>query len=169
MKQVLIAFILTAGLLGPARSETPTSSGIEVAEAWARATPGGAKTGAVYLTLVNHGGDGDRLIGVATPVADQAQLHVESVESGIMRMRPLTEVEVTAGATAVLKPGASHIMLVGLKRPLREGESFPLTLDFAKAGKREVQVKVAKVGAMGMPGNAAMGTHDMSRMDMMKH
>jgi periplasmic copper chaperone A len=59
-------------------------------------------------------------------------------------------------------------MLVRLRHPLKEGESFPLTLDFAKGGKQEVQVKVAKVGAMGL-GSGSMGAHDMSHMDMMKH
>ena len=168
MKQLLIALIMAAGLIGTVSAETPASSGVAVTDAWARATPGGARTGAVYLTLVNHGADGDRLVGVVTPVADQAQLHVESVENGIMKMRPLAEVEVKPGATIMLKPGATHVMLVGLKQPLKEGESFPLTLDFAKAGKQEVQVKVAKVGAMG-PDSGAMGAHDMSHMDMMKH
>jgi len=52
MKQLLIPLIVAAGLLGPARADTPTSSGIAVENAWARATPGGARTGAVYLTLV---------------------------------------------------------------------------------------------------------------------
>ena len=168
MKRLLVSLILAVGLIPVASAETPGASGIAVTDAWARATPGGARTGAIYLTLVNHGADGDRLVGVATPVADEAQLHVESVENGIMKMRPLAEVEVKPGATMVLKPGASHVMLMGLKQPLKEGESFPLTLDFAKSGKREVQVKVAKIGAMG-PDGGAMGGQDMSHMDMMKH
>jgi len=117
MKQLLVALIMAAGLIWPAWAEAPTSSGIAVADAWARATPGGAKTGAVYLTLVNHGANGDRLVGIATPAADQAQLHVASVENDIVKMRPLAEVEVKPGATTVLKPGASHIMLMGLKHP----------------------------------------------------
>ncbi len=165
MKQLLIPLIVAAGLLGPARADTPTSSGIAVENAWARATPGGARTGAVYLTLVNHSADADRLVGVATRVADRAQLHVESLENGVMKMRPLAEVEVQPGATAVLKPGATHVMLMGLRQPLKEGDSFPLTLEFAKAGKQDVQVKVAKAGAMGTPG---MGAHDMNHMEMMK-
>lgn len=167
MKQLLVALVMAAGLIGTASADTRASSGIAVTDVWARATPGGAKTGAVYLTLVNHGAEGDRLVGVATPVADEAQLHTETIENGIMKMRRLTEVEVKPGAATVLKPGASHVMLVGLKHPLKEGESFPLMLDFAKAGKEEVQVKVAKVGAMG-PQSGSMGARDMSRMNMMK-
>ena len=167
MKQLSVALIIAAALIGTASGETPASPAIAVTDAWARATPGGAKTGAVYLTLVNHGPEGDRLVGVATPVAGEAQLHTESIENGIMKMRPLTEVEVASGATTVLKPGATHVMLVRLKHPLKEGESFPLTLDFAKAGKQEVQVKVAKVGAM-RPPSGSMGAHEMSHMDMTK-
>lgn len=168
MKQLLIAFVIAAGLVGPAGAETPTSSGIAVAKAWARATPGGAKTGAVYLTVTNDGAAADQLVGVSTPVADRAELHVETVENGIMKMRPMPQVELKPGAATVLKPGAVHVMLMGLKRPLKEGDTFPLTLDFAKAGKQDVQVKVAKAGAMGMPEMGAMGSHDMSNTDMMK-
>ncbi|HJT08000.1 MAG TPA: copper chaperone PCu(A)C [Stellaceae bacterium] len=179
MRQLLLAFVMAAGLAGTASAETPASSGIAVRDVWARATPGGAKTGAIYLTVVNHGAEGDRLVSVATPLAEEAQLHTESIENGIMKMRPLKDVELKPGATTVLRPGATHVMLVRLKHPLTEGESFPLTLDFAKAGKQEVQVKVAKVGAMGSQSGAmgshdmshmdSMGTHDMSHMDMMKH
>lgn len=169
MKQLLIAFIIAVGLLSPAQAETRASSEIAVENAWARATPGGATTGAVYLTLVNHGADDDRLVGVATRVADRARLHAESLENGVMKMRPLAGVEVKPGATTVLKPGATHVMLMGLRQPLKEGETFPLTLDFAKAGKQFVQVKVAKAGAMGVPGMGATGAQDMSHMEMMKH
>jgi copper(I)-binding protein len=169
MKQLLIAFVIAAGFVGPTRAETPISSRIAVANAWARATPGGAKSGAVYLTLMNHGAAGDRLVRVTTPVADRAELHVENVENGIMKMRPMPQVELKPGATTVLKPGAVHVMLMGLKQPLKEGDSFPLTLDFATAGKQDVQVKVAKAGAMAMPEMGAMDGHDLSRMDTMKH
>ena len=168
MKQLLVALVIVAGFLAPARAETPTAIGITVENAWARTTHGGAKTGAIYLTLMNHGVDGDRLVGVATPVADRAQLHVESVENGIMTMRPLAEIEVKPGATAVLKLVASHVTLTGLKQPLKEGDTFPLTLDFTKAGKQEVPVTVATADPMSMP-EGTMGAHDMSHVEMMKH
>jgi len=169
MKRLLITFVIAAGLVGPAGAETPTPSGIAVANAWARATPGGAKTGAVYLTVTNDGAAGDQIVGVSTPVADRAELHTETVENGIMKMRPMPQVELKPGASTVLKPGALHVMLMGLKRPLKEGDTFPLTLDFAKAGKQDVPVKVAKAGATDMPEMGAMGGHDPSRADTMKH
>lgn len=170
MKQILIAFLVALNLVGPIRAETPTSPQIAVESAWARATAGGAGTGAVYLTLVNRGPDDDRLIGVATPVAARAQLHSESSETGVMKMRPLAQLEIKPGASAVLKPGAAHIMLLGLRQPLKEGETFPLSLDFAKAGRQDVQVRVLKVGAMGMSTTTdGPEGHDMSRMKMMGH
>ena len=63
-------------------------------------------------------------------------------------MRELRSVEIDPGAKVIFKPGDMHMMMVGLKQPLKEGETFPLTLTFEKAGKIDVTVSVAKVGAM---------------------
>ena len=71
-------------------------------------------------------------------------------------MRRIDGVDVDPGATAVFAPGGLHIMLIKLKAPLKEGESFPLTLTFEKAGSMEVEAMVAGAGAMGPAG--AMGT-----------
>lgn len=109
--------------------------------------PPGAKSGAVYLTLRNRGAADDRLIGATTPVASQAGLHAETMENGVMEMRPLASVDVAPGGTASLKPGGNHIMLLGLQRPLKQGDHIPLTLKFAHASPLTVQVEVAKVGA----------------------
>ena len=77
-----------------------------------------------------------------------------TMQGGVMKMRSLAAIDLPAGQAVVLKPGATHIMLMGLKQPLRAGESFPLTLEFEKAGKREVNVTVEKAGATG-PDQAA--------------
>ena len=68
-----------------------------------------------------------------------------------MEMRPVAEIPVRPGETVVLKPGALHVMLIGLKAPLREGERLSLTLRFARAGEITVEVPVAKAGSMGPP------------------
>jgi len=67
----------------------------------------------------------------------------------VMEMRPITSFDIPAGQPVTLKPGGEHIMLMGLNGPLREGQSFPLTLTFEKAGAREVTVAVKKPGAAG--------------------
>jgi periplasmic copper chaperone A len=168
MKSLFAACLLSLAAAGPAAAETPTQPTIQVHSVWARATPGGAKTAVVYMTLTAQGG-GDRLVAASTLVADKAQLHSESMSGGVMQMRPLASLEVKPGATAVLKPGGVHIMLIGLKHPLAAGDSFPLTLAFEKSGKQEVTVHVEKVGAMGMDMDGMKGMKGMQGGAMTGH
>jgi periplasmic copper chaperone A len=132
-----------------------SSSPIEINHAWAHATASSAANGAVYLTITNRGTADDRLTGASTAVASKAELHVTLNENGVMKMRPLADVPVKAGGSAQFKPDGMHIMLLGLKHPLKAGDSFPLTLTFDKAGAVETMVKVTKAGAAApgsMPG-----------------
>jgi hypothetical protein len=136
--------IASAALAQPAQ--------LEVKDAWAGATPGKAENGVAYVTITSP--TADRLVSASTPVAKKAELHTMSMQGMVMKMRPIAGLDIPAGQPVSLKPGGEHIMLMGLKQPLREGESFPLTLDFEKAGPRTVTVAVEKVGAKG-PGPAA--------------
>ncbi len=120
---------------------------------FARATPGGARNGGVYLSVENHGDQADRLVGVSTPVA-HAELHQMSVDAGVMRMRAVDGLEVKPGGRLTLQPGGYHVMLMDLKRPLQPGDSFPMTLAFQKAGSIEVSVVVESIAAGAMHPNA---------------
>lgn len=161
MSLKLLAFAASLLLANAAMAQTVTSpdqgqSQIQVKDAWARATPGKAENGAAYLTIVSP--VSDRLTGVSTPVAKQAELHNMTMEGGVMKMRPLADVDLPANQPVTLKPGGTHIMLMGLTRQLKPGETFALTLSFDKAGKREVAVAVEKAGAMGPEGHSSAGT-----------
>ena len=120
---------------------------LEVTNAWARATPAKAENGAAYVTIQSP--TTDRLVAVSSPVAKKAELHTMSMEGMVMKMRPLAGLDIPAGQPVTLKPGGEHIMLEGLDAPLREGQSFPLTLTFDKAGTRTVTVAIEKPGAAG--------------------
>jgi periplasmic copper chaperone A len=120
---------------------------IKVVHPWARASTG--NVGVVYMTIRNTGTADDRLVAAATPVAAQAQLHISINTNGVMSMRPLSSIEVKANGQAVLQPDGMHLMLMGLKQPLKAGASFPLTLTFEKAGNLAVTVAVRQVGSMG--------------------
>lgn len=124
------------------------ASDITVTGAFARAsaTPV-ARTGAVYVTIKNNGEAGDTLLAVQSPVADMAMLHTTETVDGVMSMKHLDRLEIAAGSEAKLEPGGTHVMLMGLKVPLKEGESIPLVLEFEKAGKVEVTVPVGGVAA----------------------
>lgn len=145
----IIAALLIVGWAAPTLAQTAGAAPITIENAWARATPGTITTGGAYMTLVDHGTSADRLVGVATPVAGKAELHVMSEDNGIMKMRPVDAIAVEPGKPTELKPGGYHVMLIDLKQPLKEGDSFPMTLTFEKAGTIQVTVKVEKPGARG--------------------
>jgi len=117
---------------------------IKVEHPWARETPPTVTNGAAYMTLVNQSNQADRLLGASGDVATTIELHTHVQEGGVMKMRPVNAIEVNPGEPAVLKPGGLHIMLIGLKQPLVEGQSFKLLLNFEKAGKVPVTVQVTK-------------------------
>jgi periplasmic copper chaperone A len=145
--KALRSLTLVAAMILVAAPALAQSGGLEVNHAWARATPGKSDIGAAYLTIRSP--NADRLVAASTPVAKEAQLHTMTMQGMVMKMRPLAAINVPAGQSVTLAPGGTHIMLMGLKSPLKAGQSFPLTLTFAKAGQRTVDVAVEPVGANG--------------------
>jgi len=132
------------------------ASPVMVMQPWARATPPGAQTAAAYLTIVNHGAEPDVLVGASSPQADRVDFHQTTMDGRIMKMRPAANgVAIPAGGTVELKPDGYHVMLSGLKAPLRSGTMLPVTLRFAKAGSIEVLFAVEPIGARGPSGGAA--------------
>jgi copper(I)-binding protein len=119
----------------------PSAGSLRIEQAWARESPPGATVGAAYLRVVNSGA-ADVLRGASTPVAKQVELHSSTVENGIMRMRPLSELAVPARQTVAFRPGTLHMMLIDLVRPLKAGERVHLTLMFRDAGPVGVDVPV---------------------------
>lgn len=118
---------------------------IAIEQPFARATP--AKVGGVFLVLKNGGGSADKLVKAVSPVAENVELHTHIKDGDAMRMRAVETIPVPANGQTALEPGGYHIMLIGLKQPLKEGGSFPLTLTFEKAGSVTVTVPVHKAGA----------------------
>jgi len=152
LRSILLTGLLVIAGIATATSQAPT---VKVEHAWARATPGGAKAAALYMTLVNKGSADDRLVSVTTPVAGKAEVHSTTTENGITRMRPVEALDAKAGTSTVLKPGGYHVMLTDLKAPLVAGQSFAVTLTFENAGKIDATATVEKAGAQApgaMPG-----------------
>jgi copper(I)-binding protein len=80
-------------------------------------------------------------------VAEVVELHTHVMDGTIMRMRKVDAIDVTGGSTTELKPGGLHVMLIGLKAPLKAGEKFPLTLKFERAGEVKLDVEVRGTAA----------------------
>lgn len=163
----LILLMITALLLAACGTPTPTTSvaPIRVIEPWARAMASGAPAmghgeqnataapamgqggemaganSAIYMRIDNSG-PADRLISAASDVADAVEIHETTMEDNVMRMRPVTAIELPANGSVELKPGSLHVMLLGLRRDLKPGETISMTLTFEQAGELSVTVPV---------------------------
>lgn len=127
--------------------EATAQHGITVTGAWARPTIAKMRISAAYFQAATTGGE-DKLIAAKTPNADKAELHQHIMENGIAKMRPVDSVAIAPGTPVVFQPGGYHVMIMGLKGALNEGDSFPLTLTFEKAGDVTVNVMVMKKAMM---------------------
>lgn len=144
----LAAALLSVAALFPAAGQAQPASApaIQLSHPYARATVPGQPVGGGYLTMVNRGA-ADRLLSVSADVSKTTELHTMSMEGDVMRMRQVEAIDLPAGQTVELKPGGLHIMFVGLKAPLKAGDTFPLRLRFERAGELRVDVKVEAPGA----------------------
>ncbi len=163
-RRALLAAALLAGLglCAPALAREHPAGAIRVVDAWCPPTPPGAPTAAGYLTISNQGHGADRLLGGSSPLAAQVQLHSMTMQGQVMRMRPVTGgLAIAPGATLRVQPGGGmHLMLIGLKRPLKAGEHAAVTLDFAKAGPVRVEFIVRPQGEAAPPMH--MGAHEQT-------
>lgn len=134
------------------RAEETSSSAIRIERPWARATPNGAKVAAGYLTIHNDSDAPDRLIRVTSEAAHRIAPHTMSMAAGVMQMRPLPDIVIAPHATVTLQPGADHLMLEELARPLKQGDRFAATLSFDRAGEIPVTFSVEGIGAQAPAG-----------------
>ena len=152
MKRTAIhrALLLGAAILllgGTVLAETYSAGGLQIGNPWARATPSGATVGAGYLTITNKGTEPDRLIGGSAAPASRFEVHSTIIENGVARMRPVSALEIKPGETIELKPGGMHVMFMGLKQPMKQGQKVKGTLVFEKAGTVAVEFTVQAAGA----------------------
>ena len=129
---IRIALLIGLGLACPPLAGMAADAGLTIEHAWARPAPAG-RMGVIYLTVKDTGAP-DQLVGVRTPVSDDAQLHESTMNGSVMQMRPVEATPVAPGQPLVLAPGGYHIMLMNLKQPLKEGDTVPVTLLFQRAG-----------------------------------
>jgi len=129
---------------------------IRIGHPYATPSLAGTTIGAAYIAKLENGGDKpDRLLRASTPVSASVQLHSMSQDAqGVMRMREVGEIALAPGQAVRMRPGGGfHLMLMELKKPLREGDRFPLTLVFEKGGTVDVEVVVQKPPAAGEAGH----------------
>ena len=122
-----------------------TGDPIVVRDAWIREPPPRSPA-AGYLVIENRGGEPVELVAVATEAAEQAEIHLMEYKDDRMTMRQAAELQVPAGGEVALEPGAAHLMLMKLRRPLRDGDEVELVLGFGDGTERRIQMPVRKKG-----------------------
>lgn len=141
LRLVVAALLVIAA---PLHARDFSAGKLTIEQPTARPTRPGQPSGAAYVSIDNRGNASDRLIGASSPVAGKTEIHTMSMEDNVMRMREVDAITIDAGAKIVMRPGAGyHLMLLELKKPLKAGEQFPLTLRFANAGEVPVTVEVS--------------------------
>ena len=142
------ALVLATCMVGTAHADDVMVGTLKLTAAWARATPKGATVGGGYFTITNTGSAADRLVGGASDVSNRFEIHEMSMDKGVMKMREITSgFEIKPGQTIRFEPSGHHIMFVGLKQPLKEGDHIKATLQFEKAGNASVDFVVESIGA----------------------
>ena len=143
---VAVAMVVT-NLIGMATASAADykTGMITVMDPWARGTP---RSAGAFMTIHNMGA-ADELVGAKADIAKKTQGHQTVSEDGIMKMKHIHGMPVPANGMAMLKPGSYHVMMMGLNKPLKPGQTFPLTLVFKQAGEVTIQVDIMKMGATG--------------------
>ena len=151
MKPVIAAVLLYLAAPAAFACEAVTISDLTVQNAWSRATIGAGRPAVVYVEITNGGTEPDALVAIATPIAGMPMLHETVVTDDVASMPHAMSVPLPAGETVQLTPGGYHGMLMELTAALKEGETFPMTLTFERAGEVTVNVDVVSLRAEGSP------------------
>ena len=114
---------------------------IEVSGGWTRATAPGQDAASVDITITSK--QAATLVGMSSPVAKTAALHSMVTEDGMMKMREVKSIELPAGNSVNLHESGYHLMLTGLKAPLKEGTTVPLTLNIKVANQGVVDINAS--------------------------
>ena len=113
---------------------------IKVSDVWARATAPGQENGSVGLVITSP--TDARLIAVTSPAAASAEIHTMTMDGGVMKMRQLEFLPLPAQQPVTLGPGSEHLMLFGLKKPLKAGDKVPLTITVQYADKKTRKINI---------------------------
>ncbi len=136
-----VIVVALASLCTAAAADEFKAGAITIDAPWARPSIGETTNSAAYMKLSNSGDTPDKLLAVKSDAAGDAMLHESRMEDGIMKMLHVDGIEIPAHGSAELKPLGFHVMLMGLKQPLKAGATLPLTLVFEKQGEVKIDAQ----------------------------
>lgn len=130
--------VLLPGLL---LSAFVCAENIQVEGAWAKATLPGQDAGMVSLTVTSK--QAATLIGISSTACKSVEMHSMAHDNGMMKMREVKAIKLPAGKRVDFEEAGFHLMLIGLKSALKEGEALPLTLRIKDKNQRVVNIKIS--------------------------
>lgn len=139
----------------PTPTAAPTGPAVVMTDVWARATPGlPDENSAVYAVLQNKLAKADRVVSAAVPdsVAKRVELHTTVQEAGVMKMVQVEGFDLPASGTFKLEPGGNHIMLLGIAKQFKPGDTFTVSLKLQSGASVESRVEVKAMPGAAMPG-----------------
>ena len=149
LRTLIAATRCCVAIAAPVAAEPVMAGELVIEQHWARASIGTSRPGAIYLTIRNDGMEPDALVSVSTDVAETAEVHETVTNEGLTRMKSVGEVGVPPEASVSFAPGGKHIMLMGLREPLVEGDEFTMFLTFERAGEVPVSVPILGIASRG--------------------
>lgn len=126
------------------KAASKTATTLSIKDPWVREAPPGARVLGAYMVLANPSSKADRLVSVTSPLADEIEIHRMTVKNGMMEMDAVDSLTIPAKGEVKLQPGGLHLMIYGVKRDLKEGDSLPIELTFENAGTRKIDFPVRK-------------------------
>jgi copper(I)-binding protein len=118
------------------------NTALTVVAPYVRLAPPGASATGAFMLIRNSGSTDRKLVKATSPAARTAELHNHINENGVMKMREVQSIDINANGQIELKPGSYHIMLIGMKNPLKEGDTVPITLTFDDGRKKQIAAPV---------------------------
>ncbi|EXJ09838.1 copper chaperone PCu(A)C [Nitrincola nitratireducens] len=138
---------------------------LHIVDPYARAMPPGQPNSAAFMTLSNHGKTDVAIVSAQSSVSEVTELHTHTEVDGVMQMRQIAQIDIPAETDVHLEPGGLHVMLIGLKTTLTEGEEIDLTLNLSDGTEKQLSIPVRQV----MPMRSAEHGHGHSHSHKHSH
>ncbi|EKE17058.1 MAG: hypothetical protein ACD_10C00643G0004 [uncultured bacterium] len=143
--------LLTLGLMFSAGVLAAAADQVSVENPYVRLAPPNAPATGAFMVIKNNGDKAIKILKADNPVSRVTELHTHLNDGGVMKMRPVPGIDIKAKGQAILQPGGLHVMMIDLKAPMKEGDVVPITLSFDDGSSKQVDAKVVRPMAAGMP------------------
>ncbi|BAN35731.1 hypothetical protein SCD_n01920 [Sulfuricella denitrificans skB26] len=140
----IAACVLATLIAAPALAGSAAES-ISADDPYVRMVPPGMTVSGAFMVLKNADSKDHKVVKADSPAAKATELHTHTNDGGVMKMRQVKDIEIKTKGEAVLKPGSLHVMLIGLKQELKEGDNVAITLTFEDGSSKKVEAPVRKI------------------------